>query len=101
MRTDRIRELRKALGFIQEKLAQLLGVSWPTIHRWEKAGATGPTRTALRTLSLLQKAVLAPHFQRALGDPRASDPMFVIHVLLQIFYGGKPNERTVTGRGDR
>ncbi len=101
MRPDRIRELRKALGFSQEKLAQLLGVSWTTIHRWEKAGATGPTGTAVRTLNLLEKAVRDPHFRRSLGDPRASDPMFVMHVLLQMFYGGKPNEGTVTGGGHR
>ena len=100
MRPDRIRELRKALGFSQEKLAQFLGVSWTTIHRWE-AGATGPSGTALRTLNLLEKAVRDPRFQRALEDPRASDPMFVMHVLLQMFYGGKPKDRTVTGGSHR
>jgi transcriptional regulator with XRE-family HTH domain len=101
MRPDQIRELRKALGFSQEKLAQLLGVSWTTIHRWEKAGSTGPTGTALRTLNLLQRAVRDPHFQRALGDPRASDPMFVMHVLLQMFYGGKPYDRALSGGSRR
>lgn len=97
MRPERIRELRKALGFSQEKLAQFLGVSWTTIHRWE-AGATGPSGTALRTLNLLERANRDPGFQRALGDPRASDPMYVMHVLLQMFYGGKLHDQTVRGR---
>jgi DNA-binding XRE family transcriptional regulator len=101
MQPDRIRELRKALGFSQEKLAQLLGVSWTTIHRWEKEGATGPSGTAARTLILLEKAVRDPHFQSALRDPRASDPMFVMHVLLQMFYGGMPGDRTIKGGSHR
>ena len=32
---ERLRELRKATGLSQEKLAELIDCSWMTVHRWE------------------------------------------------------------------
>lgn len=31
----KIKEARKAVGWSQERLAEELGVSWMTVHRWE------------------------------------------------------------------
>ncbi len=84
---DRIKRIRKLLGFSQEKLAQLLGVTWTTVHRWE-SGATGPAGNPLRILTLLEKASQEPRFRGALADPRASDPMYVTYLLLHLFYAG-------------
>ncbi|MBI5525284.1 MAG: N-6 DNA methylase [Deltaproteobacteria bacterium] len=42
-----VRELRTRLGLSQEKLAARLGVSFPTINRWER-GRTRPDARALR-----------------------------------------------------
>ena len=46
MKADEIKRLRKQLGLSQEKLAQLLGVSFGTINRWER-GACKPSRLAM------------------------------------------------------
>jgi DNA-binding transcriptional regulator YiaG len=50
--TDRaalIREVRARLGLTQEKFAARLGVTLPTINRWEN-GRTKPSPLAVRTL---------------------------------------------------
>ena len=44
-----IRELRQGLEMTQEKLASRLGVSLPTINRWEK-GKTKPDTLGLQAL---------------------------------------------------
>lgn len=40
-----VKKVRKQLGLSQEALAQELGVSYATIHRWE-TGKTSPFRLA-------------------------------------------------------
>ena len=47
-----IRELRQALKLTQEKFAAQLGVSFPTINRWENGHAT-PSPLALRQIEVL------------------------------------------------
>ncbi|MBD1877162.1 helix-turn-helix transcriptional regulator [Nodosilinea sp. FACHB-131] len=47
-----IRELRQTLKLTQEKFAAQLGVSFPTINRWENGHAT-PSPLALRQLETL------------------------------------------------
>ena len=50
--TDRaalIREVRARLGLTQEKFAARLGVTLPTINRWEN-GRTKPSPLAIRNL---------------------------------------------------
>ncbi len=37
---DLIRDLRQALGLAQEKFAAQVGVSFPTVNRWENKRAT-------------------------------------------------------------
>ncbi len=41
-----IRDLRRELGLTQEKLAQRLSVSFPTVNRWEN-GRSKPSQLAI------------------------------------------------------
>ena len=49
-----IRELRQTLKLTQEKFAVHLGVSFPTINRWENGHAT-PSPLALKQIEMLLK----------------------------------------------
>lgn len=49
-----IRELRQTLKLTQEKFAVRLGVTFPTINRWENGHAT-PSPLALRQIDTLLK----------------------------------------------
>lgn len=49
-----IRELRQTLKLTQEKFAVQLGVTFPTINRWENGHAT-PSPLALKQIELLLK----------------------------------------------
>lgn len=91
---ERILRIRRALGYTQEKLAQLIGVTWTTVHRWE-AGSSSPTGMGLRSLLLLERAIVQPGFQSILRDPRANDPMFVMYSVLSRVYGSRPGSRHV------
>ena len=44
-----VRELRKRTGFTQEKFAAKLGVTYPTINRWENSRAK-PSPQALKQI---------------------------------------------------
>jgi len=44
-----VRELRNRLGLTQEKMAARLGVTFPTINRWEN-GRARPSPLALRQI---------------------------------------------------
>ena len=48
-RTTLIKELRAQLGLTQEKFAARLGVSFPTINRWEN-GRSVPSPLALQRI---------------------------------------------------
>ena len=53
---QKVKELRKKMGWVQEDLAREIGVSLSTVQRWETKGAN-PTRLARKVLrSLFQKA---------------------------------------------
>jgi putative transcriptional regulator len=56
--SDLVRELRQRLGLTQEQFAAQLGVTFPTINRWENRHSK-PSRMAMK---LLEGKV------RALGD---------------------------------
>jgi transcriptional regulator with XRE-family HTH domain len=47
-----VRDLRNRLGLTQEKLAAKLGVTFPTINRWENGRVT-PSPLALRQIEAL------------------------------------------------
>jgi len=54
--SEKIKRLRKKMGWAQEDLAREIDVSLSTIQRWETKGAN-PTRLARRELKrLLQEA---------------------------------------------
>jgi putative transcriptional regulator len=44
-----VRELRSRLGLTQEKMAERLGVTFPTINRWEN-GRAKPSPLALKQI---------------------------------------------------
>ena len=46
---DIVREVRLELGVTQEQFANILGVTFPTINRWEN-GHCVPSRLALKSL---------------------------------------------------
>lgn len=50
----RVKGLREHLRLTQEAMAELLGVSFATVNRWEN-GWTVPSKLALRQLDLLCK----------------------------------------------
>jgi len=87
MTPEEIHSLRKSLNLSQEKLAQLLGVSWTTVNRWE-AGHSGPTGMAMRILLLLRDRAHDPSLRAILSDPRVHDPLFVLYSLLGHVYSG-------------
>ena len=47
-----VRELRKRTGLSQEKFAARLGVTFPTINRWEK-GKAKPSPLGLKQIEML------------------------------------------------
>lgn len=47
-----IREWRKQMGLTQERLAQLIGVSFQTVNRWER-GIFKPSNLAIEKVQLL------------------------------------------------
>lgn len=49
---EKVRELRKRKGWVQEDLAREISVSLSTVQRWEKRGGK-PTRLARRELKKL------------------------------------------------
>jgi putative transcriptional regulator len=51
-----IRELRQTLGLSQEKFAAALGVTFPTINRWEN-GRANPSPIALRLIEQMLQAL--------------------------------------------
>jgi len=53
---DLIREIRIQLGLTQEKFAAKLGVTLPTINRWEN-GRTNPSPLAIQSLQILIKGM--------------------------------------------
>ena len=56
---DLIRSLRHELGLTQEKFAAKLGVTFPTVNRWENKRAT-PSPLALEKITALAKRLNHP-----------------------------------------
>jgi len=54
MNAEEIKIMRSTLNMTQEKLAQILGVSWSSITRWER-GLSKPSPLALQKIKSLEK----------------------------------------------
>lgn len=52
MTGEQIKAIRMSLGLTQEAFAHFLGVSFPTINRWEN-GACKPSKLAIDKIKLL------------------------------------------------
>ena len=51
---EKVKELRRKMGWAQEDMAREIGVSLSTVQRWERQGGE-PTRLARRELKRLFK----------------------------------------------
>jgi transcriptional regulator with XRE-family HTH domain len=80
-----VRKIRKSMGFTQEEFARFLWVTYSTLNRWEAERAE-PFGMHLRIIILLQRHLTKPPFRRALMDPRAADPTFLLYRLLEVSY---------------
>ena len=58
MSPEDIKRLRSRLGFSQQQLATVIGVSVGSVHRWE-TGTTKPIRLAVRRLHELEASLNA------------------------------------------
>ena len=56
---DRIRQLRQELGLTQEKFAAKLGVTFPTVNRWENKRAK-PSPLAMEKIAAIAKQLGHP-----------------------------------------
>jgi len=56
-RSQQIRAIRKATGLTQEQFAAKLGVTFPTVNRWENQ-KTIPSPLALQKLEKLRKELI-------------------------------------------
>ena len=86
MTPSRVKKIRRMLGFSQEEFARTLWVTYSTVNRWE-AGRAAPFGVHLRILQLIEESLATRSFRTVLGDPRATDPMFLLHRLLEPLYG--------------
>lgn len=67
-----IRELRQEMGLTQEKFAAKLGVTFPTINRWEN-GRSHPSPLAMeKVISLLNQTSNSPEESPC---ERSNDPL--------------------------
>ncbi len=76
MDSEEVKSLRKSLGLTQQKLAELLGVSFVTLNRWEN-GQVSPSKLALNKLHGLRNKGIAvaeesvqPSAAKSLADTR-------------------------------
>jgi DNA-binding XRE family transcriptional regulator len=82
---NRVRKIRRELGFTREEFARVLWVALKTVDEWESGGRT-PVGAHPRLLLLLEHGLSTPSFRAALRDPRAGDPLFLLYRLIEPFY---------------
>jgi transcriptional regulator with XRE-family HTH domain len=82
---SRIQKIRKTLGMSQDDFARVLWVTYSTLSRWER-GYASPFGLHLHILRRLENLLGCPAFKRALKDPRADDPLFLLYHLLKPLY---------------
>jgi transcriptional regulator with XRE-family HTH domain len=69
---EKIQKLRKALGLSQERLAQLIGVSFQTVNRWE-GNLSVPTGPAALVIQSLEKIVASGKADALLAELEAGN----------------------------
>jgi transcriptional regulator with XRE-family HTH domain len=96
---ERLRHLRTRLGLSQEVLAQLLGVSFTTVNRWESdRGASGPRGVILTFLIALEGAVeVEPGLREDLRSWMAHGQPYVLQRVFALAYGEKEPSRKRNG----
>lgn len=82
----RVRSVRTKLGLTQEQLANVLGVTWTTVSRWE-GDSSSPTGMPARLLFLLEESVDDRKFLEVLRSSRGRDPLQLVFQLLNGVYG--------------
>ena len=90
MTPGHVRRIRKALGLSQHDFARVLWVTYSTLSRWER-GLAAPFGMHLKILALLEHGLAQPRFKASLQDPRAEDPLFLLHQLLEPLYNDRPS----------
>jgi transcriptional regulator with XRE-family HTH domain len=90
MSPSQVRRIRKGLGLSQHDFARVLWVTYSTLSRWER-GLAVPFGMHLQILRLLDQAMAKPRFKSSLQDPRAEDPLFLLHQLLEPLYKDGPS----------
>lgn len=74
--SQKVKELRKRMGWAQEDLARQINVSLSTIQRWEGKGAK-PTRLARKELArLLQEAGIDIDWDNELNKAQEKDAIW-------------------------
>ena len=73
-----VQRIRRSLGLTQGQLAERLGVTLLTVHRWE-AGKSRPQRIARERLREIEEA-LPDHVSVTRSDPAASPPATPAHL---------------------
>ncbi len=79
---SRIREVRLTFDITQEHLAQLLGVSWTSVSRWEQ-GRRRPTPASARLLAVLERACFDPDLVTRVRSPAIRDPLAVMRDVFE------------------
>lgn len=83
----RLVEIRSALGFSQEAMAHLLGISFATVNRWENRHSS-PTGAVLEIYRALDTALLAGRSRTDIVGTVPLDPGRQLHRIFQLAYGG-------------
>ena len=81
----RIRKIRNTLNMSRPKFGHILWAAVTTVEQWE-TGECLPVGMHRRMLTLLETALKNPRFNSFVGDPRASDPLFVLYRVLEPLY---------------
>jgi transcriptional regulator with XRE-family HTH domain len=97
---DRLKGLRQQLGLSQEALARLVGVSFPTINRWESSDrVSGPHGTILVLLLALEAAArVEPRLGRLLAEWAPMGQAYVLHSILSITQAARTEMGSVRPR---
>jgi transcriptional regulator with XRE-family HTH domain len=78
--------IRKKLRLTQERMAQLLGVSFVSVNRWEQ-GHSAPLRAVLDLYAALDAALNVGHAAEDIVEKASSDRRLFLRNLFGMAYG--------------